>query len=291
MYRIELSPGEETAFRSIEELAVAIRRGIVTPRARIYHNATSTWLPIQYHPHYKLAFTMPLTQAALVAGPPAKPLSGLTLQVTPAPLIPAAAPEQPEAPKKSKRARKKRQPSEDQARPAARTQPRQRGPSRRTVRLAFAGALLIACTQLALSAATPLNSKSSRAHRKFIVSAPTQVPKQSAPAIPTTLAVSLPKPALPAAPKASKSAPKAGPVPTARNTPLRPTAQPAATVSPDSAAVPVIEPAPASIELAVPTVAGVESLTRKLVDTSDKKTLKKILRAVSGAPAQARPTR
>src|SRR4051812_43070801 len=101
MYRIELSPGEETAFRSIEELAVAIRRGIVTPRARIYHNATSTWLPIQYHPHYKLAFTMPLTQAALVAGPAAKPLSGLTLQVTPTPLIPAAAPEQPVEPKKA----------------------------------------------------------------------------------------------------------------------------------------------------------------------------------------------
>jgi hypothetical protein len=289
MYRIELSPGEETAFRSIEELAVAIRRGIVTPRARIYHNATSTWLPIQYHPHYKLAFTMPLTQAALVAGPAPKPLSGLTLQVTPTPLIPAAAPEQPVEPKKAKRARKKRQASEDQARPAAQRQPRQRGPSRRTVRLAFAGALLIACTQLALSAATPLNSKSSRAHRKFIVSAPSQVPKQSAPAIPATLAVSLPKPALPAAPKAPESAPKAVPAPTTKSAPLHPV-EPTPTVSPDSAAVPVIEPAPARIELAVPTVAGVESLTRKLVDTSDKKALKKILRAVSGAPSQARRT-
>ena len=35
MYRIELSLGEETAFRSIEELAVAIRRNVVTARARI----------------------------------------------------------------------------------------------------------------------------------------------------------------------------------------------------------------------------------------------------------------
>ena len=70
MYRIELSPGEETAFRTIEELAVAIRRNVVTSKARIYHNASSKWLPIQFHPHYKLAVSMPLTQADLVAGPP-----------------------------------------------------------------------------------------------------------------------------------------------------------------------------------------------------------------------------
>ncbi|MEO8089150.1 MAG: hypothetical protein ABI703_02505 [Gemmatimonadales bacterium] len=79
MYRIELSPGEETAFRSIEELAVAIRRKVVTPRARIWHNASNKWLPIQFHPHYKLAVSMPLTQADLVAGPPVAPLSVLKL--------------------------------------------------------------------------------------------------------------------------------------------------------------------------------------------------------------------
>jgi hypothetical protein len=79
MYRIELSPGEETAFRSIEELAVAIRRNVVTSRARIYHNATMKWLPIQFHPHYKIAVSMPLTQADLVAGPPVTPLSSLKL--------------------------------------------------------------------------------------------------------------------------------------------------------------------------------------------------------------------
>jgi hypothetical protein len=79
MYRIELSPGEETAFRSIEELAVAIRRNVVTSRARIYHNATMKWLPIQFHPHYKIAVSMPLTQADLVAGPPVAPLSSLKL--------------------------------------------------------------------------------------------------------------------------------------------------------------------------------------------------------------------
>ena len=91
MYRIELSPGEETAFRSIEELAVAIRRKVVTSHARIYHNATSTWLQIQFHPHYKIACSMPLTQADLVAGPRVAPLSTLKLgdqqaQATSAPL-------------------------------------------------------------------------------------------------------------------------------------------------------------------------------------------------------------
>jgi hypothetical protein len=91
MYRIELSPGEETAFRSIEELAVAIRRNVVTSHARIYHNSTGKWLPIQFHPHYKLALSMPLTQADLVAGPPVAPRSALRLDDPAAtPAIPAA---------------------------------------------------------------------------------------------------------------------------------------------------------------------------------------------------------
>ena len=90
MYRIELSPGEETAFRTIEELAVAIRRNVVTSRARIYHNATSKWLPIQFHPHYKIAVSMPLTQADLVAGPPVTPLSSLKLDAQASPPAPAA---------------------------------------------------------------------------------------------------------------------------------------------------------------------------------------------------------
>ena len=90
MYRIELSSGEETVFRTIEELAVAIRRNVVTSKARIYHNATNRWLPIQLHPHYQIAVSMPLTKADLVAGPPVKPLSTLkldeALETPPAPV-------------------------------------------------------------------------------------------------------------------------------------------------------------------------------------------------------------
>ncbi len=58
MYRIELAPGEETVFRTIEELAVGVRNGLVTARSRIYHNATQKWLPIEFHPHYKKALEL-----------------------------------------------------------------------------------------------------------------------------------------------------------------------------------------------------------------------------------------
>ncbi len=55
MYRIEVSPGEETVFRTIEELATGIRNGVITSRARIHHGASAKWLPIEFHPHYKKA--------------------------------------------------------------------------------------------------------------------------------------------------------------------------------------------------------------------------------------------
>jgi len=61
MYRIEIKPGEENVFRTIEELATAIRNGLVTPRARIFHNASQKWLPIEFHPHYKKALQLPKT--------------------------------------------------------------------------------------------------------------------------------------------------------------------------------------------------------------------------------------
>ena len=64
MYRIEVAPGEETVFRTIEELAVGIRNGVITPRARIYHHASEKWLPIGLHPHYKKALEMPAASAS-----------------------------------------------------------------------------------------------------------------------------------------------------------------------------------------------------------------------------------
>jgi hypothetical protein len=75
MYRIEVKPGEEAVFRTIEELATGIRNGFVTPRARIYHAASQKWLPIEFHPHYKKALdgnftpTTPAPQPSLSAMP------------------------------------------------------------------------------------------------------------------------------------------------------------------------------------------------------------------------------
>jgi hypothetical protein len=58
MYRIELAPGEETALRTLDELATGIRNGIITSRARIWHNAGRKWLPIEFHPHYQAALKL-----------------------------------------------------------------------------------------------------------------------------------------------------------------------------------------------------------------------------------------
>src|SRR6185312_13052611 len=172
MYRIELSPGEETVFRSIEELAVAIKRGVVTPRARIFHNASNKWLPIQFHPHYKTALSMPLSQAALVAGPPVKPLATLSLEqpqdpepplrfappppavhaAPPAPRMQAPLPPPPaEPPVRKKQARREERASE-------RKQTRRRTKTPRQLRIALVGALLIGGAQWVLSA--PLFSRS-----------------------------------------------------------------------------------------------------------------------------------
>ncbi len=86
MYRIEVKPGEEAVFRTIEELATGIRNGFVTPRARIYHAASQKWLPIEFHPHYKRALEGTFT--------PTPPTPQPSLAEMPAPTFafPSAAP-------------------------------------------------------------------------------------------------------------------------------------------------------------------------------------------------------
>ena len=169
MYRIELSPGEETVFRSIEELAVAVKRGVVTPRARIFHSASNRWLPIQFHPHYKAALSMPLSQAALVAGPQAKPLSSLSLKppVEPESPAPFSAPAQTSAPVLEPKATTQSR----QSKPAKENRSRRRSKPRRQLRIALVGALLVGGAQWVLS--VPLFSHTSapqllEAHRNLI---------------------------------------------------------------------------------------------------------------------------
>ncbi len=55
MYRIELAPGEEAIFKSMDEMVTGIRGGLIKDHARIWHKSTEKWLPIEFHPHYKIA--------------------------------------------------------------------------------------------------------------------------------------------------------------------------------------------------------------------------------------------
>jgi hypothetical protein len=81
MYRIEIAPGEETVLRTIEELATAIRNGLVTPRSRIYHSASQKWLPIEFHPHYKKALALPeRPKSAPVSTPLPGPLPSFAIK-------------------------------------------------------------------------------------------------------------------------------------------------------------------------------------------------------------------
>jgi hypothetical protein len=279
MYRIELSPGEETVFRSIEELAVAIKRGVVTPRARIYHNASSKWLPIQFHPHYKVAVTMPLTNAALVAGPPVKPLSSLSLEqpqdpeppariAPPAPRYapPASQPEQqPVRRKKVSRAE----------RPASEKRARGRIKSQRQLRIALVGALLIGGAEWVLSA--PLFSRSdipviARTQRRLITAQTEAMKRVSSP---NTAAM------IPVLPTSAGTAPPSfgGMGGTERGAP-----EAKLEMTPvESAATADIEPAPSAMDVSVPVATGTDSLASQRTDSSSKKTIKRILRQVSGA--------
>ncbi|HEX5576477.1 MAG TPA: hypothetical protein VFX42_11425 [Gemmatimonadales bacterium] len=273
MYRIELSPGEETVFRSIEELAVAIKRGVVTPRARIFHNASSKWLPIQFHPHYKTALSMPLSQSALVAGPPVKPLAPLKLEqpigTDPLPL-PAPAPKPVEAsaaPAPRKKAAKEKS--------ASGKRPRRQGKSGRQLRIALVGALFLGGAQWVLSA--QLFSRGDiaglfRSHRRLVV-APANTAAM-VPVIPTEEPPSAPALRRPAAPA---SAPSFGGSADSRVVRPAPVAKPAV----DSSMTDEIEPAPVTIDVSTPRAPSADSLASKSSDSANRKAIKGILRAVT----------
>ena len=87
MYRIELAPGEVTVFRTIEELATGVRNGVITTRARIFHNATQKWLPIEFHPHYKLALELPAGRT--IETPPQKATEGPRFDNIATPIAPS----------------------------------------------------------------------------------------------------------------------------------------------------------------------------------------------------------
>jgi hypothetical protein len=319
MYRIELSPGEETAFRSIEELAVAIKRGVVTSRARIWHNSSGKWLPIEFHPHYKIAASMQLTTADLVAGPPIKKLELLSLgeQMDPPPPPPRPV-VQPEDPPRVKRISEpvkrmlesvKRTPESVKRAPEPEPKPRKKptAKSRRsrsngkTLRIALAGALFIGGAHLAYSAASAALSEDiatrPRTHRRLITT-PGNIAQQG----PETTAAAV-LPGLPVVPRPGiRSSSTAGPA-SSRPLPAESAVQDeaASLESGSEAATPSygafradsasgIQPAPTSIDIAAPAPLNSDALARKMVDSTGKKTLKRILRTIGGT-STAEPSR
>lgn len=76
MFRIRLVSGEDTVFRSVEELALGIHSGAVSSDAQIFHSVSQTWLPITTHPEYVHARQRAADLAA-VADPEPLPLPAL----------------------------------------------------------------------------------------------------------------------------------------------------------------------------------------------------------------------
>jgi hypothetical protein len=343
MYRIELSPGEETAFRSIEELAVAIRRNVVTSRARIYHNATARWLPIQFHPHYKLALSMPLTQADLVAGPAVTPRSALKLgdpQGQASPPAPSSAqaalaawpepkPQTTQSPKPLTRQPVKstapesapitlgtpapeprraepprmaaprvlaprmaepryREPTRSVEPPKAKASHRHRKP-KRPLRVALAGAVLIAGAHLLISASSISSEVPGRPRMaRHLIEAPALKATT-----PRTVAAVLP--GLQSIPVRSLR-PSSAPAPTrkpatgqaaSQRTPgfTAPTTRRIDSIPANDPSAPTIQAAPDAAEITTAVPAGAEPLAPNVVDSSGTKTLKRILRTLGGTPS------
>jgi hypothetical protein len=317
MYRIELSPGEETAFRSIEELAVAIKRGVVTSRARIWHNASGKWLPIEFHPHYKIAASMQLTTADLVAGAPIQKLELLSLgeqmDPPPPPMRPVVQPEAPRVKRISEPVKRilesvKRTPEPVRRAPEPEPKPRKKAAAKsrrpksggKTLRIALAGALFIGCAHLAYSAASAALSEDlatrPRTHRRLIT-APANMGQQGPE---TTAAAVLPR--LPAVPRSGIRSSSAARPASSRPLPTESAVhdEAASLESRSEAATPPydafradstsIQPAPTAIDIAAPAPLNGDSLARKMVDSTGKKTLKRILRTIGGTAAKE-PTR
>src|SRR5829696_6793244 len=282
MYRIELSPGEETVFRSIEELAVAIRRGVVTPRARIFHNASSKWLPIQFHPHYKTAVSMPLTQAALVAGPRAKPLSSLALERPPEPepepemTLPAGEPKVVPLPKPAAQKKKKSKSKEL----SGESRSRRRSKPRRQLRIALVGALLIGGAQWVLS--VPLVSRAKPTLLIDVGRRLTEVHASSMGQVTSPNSAGM-IPALPAS--ASAATPEV--LRQAAEPRRRATAPSFGGTSTIGSASREIQPAPPTSDLPVAVLGAADSLSPKLADSTGPKTTQGILTTVSGGATSA----
>ena len=90
MYRIRFPTGEESVYRTIDELASSVISGMVGPSCEVFHNSGARWLPVTAHPEVKALL---LTRSA--------PRPKLELAPTPPPptsSLPQAKPATPPAP-------------------------------------------------------------------------------------------------------------------------------------------------------------------------------------------------
>jgi hypothetical protein len=71
VYRIRLPSGREAEFATIEELALALRRGDVSREALIYHRRTEQWVPIEQHPRFQGQIEQDEPESAAAPQPPA----------------------------------------------------------------------------------------------------------------------------------------------------------------------------------------------------------------------------
>lgn len=277
MYRIELASGEETALRSIEEIAIGIRNGVITPRARIFHSAAQTWLPIEMHPHYQLALA---SQGALVAATAATAGPGAAPQLRREPRSPAAKP--PATP--AARATPAPPAGAELALPMIATddQPPSQLRARRPMKLALAGALLILGTAVMLSATAPsfgllgasFDGRAAVALPDSAAESPsdsaTSTRPSTAPAAAPALApTSMPPAALQVASEITSDDSSAAPVPSARpdSVDLAP-GPPAPAAVPPRQRVQAIEPAPLGLELPAAGISP-ESLALTVGSTAD----------------------
>ncbi|MBA3521503.1 MAG: hypothetical protein H0T90_03225 [Gemmatimonadales bacterium] len=254
MYRIEIAPGEETVFRTLEEMAIGIRSGLVTPRSRIYHSASQKWLPIEFHPHYKKALQS--RPVAVVPEPKVRSSEITYIELLPPePLLPPAISYPEVTPRQapvSERAGKRRKPV-----------------GSRALNLAMAGSVLIVSTYAVMSASAP--------SRALVASPPVPAPAESI----------LPAPIRPAAAPVAASEPAAQ-LPKSRpvGKPLPP---PDAQTDPRSATVATpasgsgIQAAPGRMDLALPSLPTTDSLAG--TSLRDSAAIGRILRAVTGTKA------
>lgn len=300
MYRIELAPGEETVFRTIDELATAVRNGLVGPRSRIYHNATQKWLPIEFHPHYKKIIENPTARAIEL---PVAPAPVEVPLVVPSPVLelpkisypepkPAEAPvpaflamasavEEPRLPVVT--------PEEELESPGWTESPdtvielaaESDAPARgRRVKLAVGAVAVLAVGYGLFAAFAPTRGEPAGEAQETVAERPV-VPQATSARQPSNVPGAAPVASRPPAPTAL-SAGFAPEVPGRAGE--HAAVSPAAPVSTDTSGI-APAPAPAAIDLSVPSLPRADSLVAAPRNRSDSAAIKQILRAVSGEKA------